>query len=222
MTADHGFIYKRDKLEEHAKVNLDSFSAKRHKRFILSDKPLDIEGAISLSMEYLGIDKYVNVPIGTDIFKAPGAGINYVHGGASLEECIVPLLEVKADKGAKNQKTVELQLISTRNIITNYDKILTFFQKENISQDILPLKASIYFVDENNQKISNEVLIHANVNSENSEDREFKEKFTLSRKTYSKSKNYYLVITDNDQSLELERIPFIIDIAFQDDGFDFF
>lgn len=221
ITADHGFIYKRDKLEEHAKVNLDSFSEKRHKRFILSDKPLDIEGAISLSMEYLGIDKYVNVPIGTDIFKAPGAGINYVHGGASLEECIVPLLEVKADKGAKNQKTVELQLISTRNIITNYDKILTFFQKENISQDILPLKASIYFVDENNNKISNEAIIFADKNSDSSEDREFKGHFKLQQIPYDKSKDYDLIIRNLNEDIEVERIPFTIDIPFQD-GFDFF
>ena len=71
-----------------------------------------------LSMEYLNMDLYANVPIGPDIFKAPGAGHNFVHGGASLEECIVPLLEVKAGKGAKNQRTVELQLISTKNKIT--------------------------------------------------------------------------------------------------------
>ena len=172
-------------------------------------------------MEYLGIDKYVNVPIGTDIFKAPGAGINYVHGGASLEECIVPLLEVKADKGAKNQKTVELQLISTRNIITNYDKILTFFQKENISQDILPLKASIYFVDENNNKISNEAIIFADKNSDSSEDREFKGHFKLQQIPYDKSKDYYLIIRNLNEDIEVERIPFTIDIPFQD-GFDFF
>ena len=114
ITADHGFIYKRDKLKEHDKVNLDKFPEKKHKRFILSEKTLKIDGAVSLSMEYLNMDKYVNVPIGADVFKAQGAGLNFVHGGASLEECIVPLLEVKAGKGAKNQRTVELQLISTK------------------------------------------------------------------------------------------------------------
>lgn len=221
ITADHGFIYKRDKLKEQDKVNLDAFGEKKHKRFILSEKPLEIEGAVSLSMEYLNMDLYVNVPIGPDVFKAPGAGLNFVHGGASLEECIIPLLEVKAGKGAKNQRTVELQLLQTKNKITNHDVMLTFFQKENISQDVLPLEASIYFVDEDNNKISGETIIYADKNSDSAADREFKEKFKLLQKQYDKSKNYYLIIRDLNEDIEVERIPFIIDMAFQD-GFDFF
>jgi uncharacterized protein (TIGR02687 family) len=221
ITSDHGFIYKRDKLKEHDKVNLDSFSEKRHKRFIISDEPLEIDSAVSIPMDYLNMDLYANVPIGADVFKAQGAGLNFVHGGASLEECIIPLLEVKAGKGAKNQRTVELQLISTNNKITNHDVMLTFFQKENVSQDVLPLEAAIYFVDEDNNKISGDAIIFADKNSDSAEDREFKEKFRLLQKQYDKSKNYYLIIRDLKEDIEVERIPFTIDMAFQD-GFDFF
>lgn len=221
ITADHGFIYKRDKLKEHDKVNLDSLNQKKHKRFILSEEALNIDGAVSLSMDYLGMKTYANVPIGADIFKAPGAGHNFVHGGASLEECIIPLLEVKSGKGAKNQRTVELQLISTNNKITNHDIMLTFFQKENVSQDVLPLEASIYFVDDENNKISGETIIFADKNSDSAEDREFKERFRLLQKQYDKSKDYYLIIRDLKEDIEVERIPFIVDIAIQDD-FDFF
>ena len=221
ITSDHGFIYKRDKLKEHDKVNLDSLSEKKHKRFIISENPLDIDGAVSIPMDYLDMDLYANVPIGADVFKAQGAGLNFVHGGASLEECIIPLLEVKAGKGAKNQRTVELQLISTNNKITNHDVMLTFFQKENVSQDVLPLEASVYFIDEDNNKISGDAIIFADKNSDSAEDREFKEKFRLLQKHYDKSKNYYLIIRDLKEDLEVERIPFTIDMAFQD-GFDFF
>lgn len=221
ITADHGFIYKRDRLKEHDKVNLESGIGKKHKRFILSDNALDIDGAVSISMDYLGMDTYVNVPIGADVFKTKGAGLNFVHGGASLEECIVPLLEVRADKRAKKQSTVELQLISTNNRVTNHDIMLTFFQKENISQDVLPLEAAVYFVDDNNNKISGETIIFADKNSDSAEDREFKEHFRLLQKQYDKSKDYYLIIRDLKEDVEVERIPFTIDIAIQDD-FDFF
>lgn len=221
ISADHGYIYKRDKLEEYGKVTLDSLGVKKHKRFMLSEKPLDIDGAVSLSMDYLNMDLYVNVPVGVDIFKVPGAGLNFVHGGTSLEECIVPLLEVKGGKGAKNQRTVELQLISTNKKITNHDVMLTFFQKENISQDVLPLEASVYFVDEDNNKISGETIIFADKKSDSAADREFKERFRLLQKQYDKSKNYYLIIRDLKEDIEVERIPFTIDMAFQD-GFDFF
>ncbi len=221
ITSDHGFIYKRDKLKEHDKVNLDSLSEKKHKRFIISENPLDIDGAVSIPMDYLNMNLYANVPIGADVFKTPGDGLNFIHGGASLEECIIPLLEVKASKGAKNQRTVELQLISTNNKITNHDVMLTFFQKENVSQDVLPLESSVYFADEDNNKISGDAIIFADKNSDSAEDREFKEKFRLLQKQYDKSKNYYLIIRDLKEDVEVERIPFTIDMAFQD-RFDFF
>ncbi len=105
------------------------------------------------------------------MFKKKGHGLNYVHGGLSLEEVIVPVIEVKSKKGGKNQKTVELQLIGSNNKITNYDTMLTFFQKENVSKIVLPLEASIYFEDDDGNKISNEVIIFADKNSEYSQDR---------------------------------------------------
>ncbi len=221
ITADHGFIYKRDKLKEYSKLNLDSFAEKKHKRFIISENPLEIEGAVSIPMDYLKMELYANVPIGTDVFKTQGAGLNFVHGGASLEECIIPLLYVKSSKKAKLVRPVELQLLSTNKKITNHEVSLTFFQKENISQDIVPLHASIYFIDEGNNKISGDSIIFADKDSNSAEDREFKVNFKLSQRQYDKSKNYYLIIRDLNEDVEVERIPFTIDMAFQD-GFDFF
>lgn len=175
-----------------------------------------------MSLDYINNeDVYVTVPKGVDIFKLKGAGLNYVHGGLSLEEVIVPVIEVKSRQGGKNQRTVQLDLIGSNNKITNYETMLTFFQKENVSNTVLPLEASIYFEDDDENKISNEVIIFADKNSEYSQDRQFKEKFTLKRMSYSKNKMYYLIIKDGQTDLEVERYEFMIDIAFQD-GFDFF
>ena len=223
ITADHGYIYKKGSLEDSDKLNLETISAfYKNRRFLLTNEETDIPGTKCLSLDYINNDDvYVTVPKGVDIFKLKGAGLNYVHGGLSLEEVIVPVIEVKSKKGGKNQRTVELQLIGSNNKITNYDTMLTFFQKENVSKTILPLEASIYFEDDDGNKISNEVIIFADKNSEYSQDRQFKEKFTLKRMSYSKSKKYYLIIKDGQTDLEVNRFEFMIDIAFQD-GFDFF
>ena len=223
ITADHGYIYKRGSLDDSDKVNLETIPAIYTKRrFILTNEETDIPGTKCLSLDYINNDDvYVTVPKGVDVFKKKGPGLNYVHGGLSLEEVIVPVIEVKSKKGGKNQRTVELQLIGSNNKITNYNTMLTFFQKENVSKTILPLEASIYFEDDDGNKISNEVIIFADKNSEYSQDRQFKEKFTLKRMSYSKSKKYYLIIKDGQTDLEIDRIEFMIDIAFQD-GFDFF
>ena len=223
ITADHGYIYKRDNLEESDKVNLDSMDAiYKNKRFLLTDYETDIPGTKCLSLDYIdNEDIFVTVPKGSDIFKLTGPGLNYVHGGLSLEEVIVPVIELKSRRGGKGQRTVELQLINSNNKIHNYEENLSFFQKENISKTVLPLEASIYFEDDDGNKISNEVLIFADRNSEYAEDRQFKEKFTLKRISYSKSKRYYLVIKDTKTDLEINRHEFMIDIAFQG-GIDFF
>ena len=223
ITADHGYIYKRGNLEDSSKVDLDTIDAfYKNRRFLLTNDKTDIPGTKYFSLDYINNDDiYVTVPKGVNVFKLQGAGLNYVHGGLSLEEVIVPVIEVKSKHGDSGQRHVELQLISSNNKITNYDTMLTFFQKENVSNTILTREFSIYFEDDNGNKISNEVLIFANKNSEYAEDRQFKEKFTLKRMSYSKNKKYYLIIKDTTDDLEVNRHEFMIDIAFQD-GFDFF
>ena len=223
ITADHGYIYKRDNLEDSSKVNLESIGAfYKNKRFLLTSEETDISGTKCLSLDYIeNDDVYVTVPKGVDIFKLPGAGLNYVHGGLSLEEVIVPVIEVKSRRGGKYQRTVYLRLIRSTKKITNYITNLSFFQEENISRTVLPLDAAIYFEDEDGNKISNEVNIIADRNSEYAEDRQFKEQFTLKRISYSKNKRYYLIIKNTKTDLEIDRYEFMIDIIF-DDGIDFF
>ncbi|MDO9044791.1 MAG: BREX-1 system phosphatase PglZ type A [Methanobacteriaceae archaeon] len=222
ITADHGFIYKRDNLSESDKVNLSNKHILiKNKRYLISNEALNIEGTSNYSLDYLNIkDVAVTTPKGVDIFKIKGAGQNYVHGGSSLQEIILPVLYVKSKKGSKNQNEVELHLISLSKKITNINTILTFAQKENISNRILPLEAKLYFEDEDGNKISNEAIIHANKKVDSAQDREFKEKFTLRNKKYSKSKKYYLVMKNMENDVEINRYEFIIDIAISDD-FDF-
>lgn len=222
ITADHGFIYKRDKLTESSKVEIKTINdLSKTRRYLLTDEKTDILGTISFPLDYLNIDDmYVTVPKGTDVLKTRGSSMNFVHGGASLQECIIPILNVKDAKGGRNQRPVEIQLISTNNKITNYEIMLTFFQKENVSQTVTPVKAAVYFVDEHFEKISNEEIIDANKDSNSSEDREFKILFTLLKRTYDKSKEYKLIIQDVKTGKLISEEKFIIDIAFQD-GFSF-
>lgn len=220
ITSDHGFIYKRDKLKESSKVDVKKMDViYNNRRFLLTETKQNIDGTISFPLDYIDQNNiYVTTPISTDVFKKKGGGQNFVHGGASLEECIIPLIKLKTSQksSSKMQNTVGLQLISSTNKITNNITSFTFFQEENISNTVLPLEAGIYFVDEKNNRISNEVIIYANVNSSLSEDREFREKFTLREIPYSKNNKCYMVIKDLKNDEEIERIEFMIYLAFQD------
>ena len=69
ITADHGFLYKRDKLQEFDKVSFrKEICEYSNKRFLLTTEKVDEQGMLSRARAYL--DKvYVTTPIGADIFK---------------------------------------------------------------------------------------------------------------------------------------------------------
>jgi uncharacterized protein (TIGR02687 family) len=221
ITADHGFIYKRDKLDESDKVNLLKQSgAYLNKRFILTKEPLSIEGALNYSLEYLGSenkDVYVTVPRGVEIFKAPGGSQNYVHGGASLQEIIVPIIKVKTERYKKEVGNVEVVLTSLSRKITNLITYLDFIQTENVSDTLQPIKIKVFFETDSGEKISDEEIIVADKKNTSPEKRQFREKFTFRNRKYSKDEKYYLVMKDAISDMEISRHEFIIDIAFADD-----
>ena len=221
ITADHGFIYKRDKLDESDKVNIPKQSGEYlNKRFILSKEQLSITGSLCYSLDYLGAqtrDLYVTVPRGSDIFKAPGGGQNYVHGGASLQEIIVPLIKVKTERNKKEVGNVEVVLTSLTRKITNLITYLDFIQTENVSDVLQPIRIKVYFEIKSGEKISDEEIIVADRKNATPEKRQFHEKFTFRNRKYLKSEKYYLVMKDALSDMEISRHEFIIDIAFADD-----
>lgn len=222
ITADHGFLYKRDKLEESDKVSLKKLDEKLlNKRYILTrGEAPDIEGTLTYSMGYLDeslADCNVTVPRGADIFKTGGGGQNYVHGGLSLQEVVIPLLRVKTERGKKDVSAVKVVLTSLSRKITNLISYLDFIQTENISDALTPARLSVYFEAENGERISGEEIIVADKKNVTAEKRQFHEKFTFKNRKYSKSDKYYLVMMDLDSGIEVERHEFMFDIAFAND-----
>lgn len=226
ITADHGFIYKRGNLMESDKISKGSIEdAYENRRFVLSTKTLELDGTLTFDMEYLlgpGTSlKYIS-PRGVNRFKVQGTGANYVHGGTSLQEILIPVIKFKNDrsKDSKNEVTkVDVKLTSITRKITNTISYLEFFQTEKIEDKRVPLRLKVYFVDEDGNRISNENIIIADSKSENYQDRSFREKFVLKNRKYDKTKKYYLIMEDEEETVEkiYDKIPFIIDIAISDD-----
>ena len=101
ITADHGFIYKRKKVEESQKYsNIYALKSKEtSKRYLLTDEIVEIP--YTKEFESYGIN--VVVPSSYDIFKTPGGSTQYIHGGASLQEIIIPLIKVSELRSKKHQ-----------------------------------------------------------------------------------------------------------------------
>ncbi|RMC93038.1 BREX-1 system phosphatase PglZ type A [Clostridium autoethanogenum] len=217
ITADHGFIYKREKLEESDKIVMDKKKVSLvNKRFLLTLQKVNNDATTSRALTYLSKlnELYVTTPKGADIIKAPGGGQNYVHGGSSLQEMIVPVIKVRTAKGKQKTGFVNVELSSFNNRITSIEMKLDFMQMEPVTDVVKGRKLLAFFIDEDGNKISYDVPIIANSRDTNASNRLITEKFTLKSGKYNRKKDYYLVITDmDDERIELHRYKFEIDIA---------
>lgn len=226
VTADHGFIYKRDKLTESDKISGKSAEkAFVNRRFIVSKAALEDDGIDHMSMgRVLGNEdsKVVFYPVSSNVFKVAGGGANYVHGGSSPQEMLVPVLEFKMERGHMETKNAEIALVSIVHKITNLITSMDFIQSDAVSDTVKAAKYRIFFLSEDNEKISNENSYVADSREENAQKRIFRMRFTFKNKKYDKDKQYYLVVYDEESGLEQWRQPVIMDIAFADDfGFGF-
>ena len=72
VTADHGFIYKRDKVQESDKIGNVSHNDIVKRRYIISQNGVQEDGVCNLGLGYLlGNDdsRIVSFPVGTSVFK---------------------------------------------------------------------------------------------------------------------------------------------------------
>jgi uncharacterized protein (TIGR02687 family) len=226
VTADHGFLYRRNKLSESDKISSVSGAADvLGRRYLLSAKAVATEGVAATAVGAMMQNKderIVSYPVGADIFKASGSGLNYVHGGCSPQEMLIPLIDVKTERGYKETTTAQIALVSLASKITNLITSLDFVQAEAVSDVVKETTYRIYFIDDNGEKISNEHLYVADKKDKDTVKRVFRLRFSFKNKKYSKAQKYYLVAYDANNALEVLRHEIIMDIAFADDfGFGF-
>lgn len=222
ITADHGFVYCEKSPDYLDKSVLDNKPAKAliaKKRYILgrdlgdSDKvwlgDTKKTACTQDSMEFW-------LPKGMNRFHFAG-GARYFHGGAMLQEIVVPLVTVTQIKGKDLKgtavKKVDVALLSShKKVVTNITRF-EFIQTEPVSQRLKPQNLSIAIYDEDTM-ISNEVTLTFDSESSILDDRKRSVKLMLKAGTYDPKKDYYLVLRDNLTGIEYERISIKIDLAF--------
>lgn len=228
ITADHGFLYTYSPLTESDKIGKSAFSSTVYevgRRYAITDPltaaeylmPVQLEGEIG------GIAVKGYTPLDSTRIKIAGGGENYVHGGVSLQEMVVPVIAFKnlrtTSKKYVEVSNAEIKLLSESRKVSNLLFSLDFFQRQPIGDKVQPCAYSIYMTDDEGVLISDRQTIIADRTSTNASERVFRVRFNLKAGAYDKNKKYRLVIA-NDTDVP-EEVEFHIDIAFADDfGFD--
>ena len=126
-------------------------------------------------------DLDVLIPNSINRLRVRGAGSRYVHGGASLQEIVLPVLRVGKQREA-DLRHVDVQIVmGGRGLITSGQIAVTLYQTEPVSPKVQPrrLVAGIYAAD--GTLISDEPEILFDFRSESPREREQPCKLLLSR-----------------------------------------
>ena len=186
ITADHGFLYQHRPLaesdflaEKPEGASIDCFN----RRFVIGRGLTPTPGVKIWSEAALGLkgDREVAIPNAISRLRVQGSGSRYVHGGASLQEVVVPLLRVSKRREEDVDK-VEVQIVvSGRLLISSGQIAVTLYQAQPMTakRQKRELRVGLYAAD--GTLISDEHTLTFDFTSENPRERERPCKFLLSR-----------------------------------------
>lgn len=219
ITSDHGFIYRNKKIDESSKyptlapLGLDDYS----QRYAIISDNTELNDSNVFDMNYLNdCNMKVYTPYSYDLYRKQGGGIQYIHGGASIQEMVTPIISSSGmfTINALLSEPAKVRLKSTNRKIMNKSFSLQFEQCEKVEGKKREANLIVYFVDENNNIVSEEKVIIANKTTDNISERTIDVRFLLKNEEFSRNKRYFLVMKDADTGdIISDDTQFIIDIV---------
>ncbi|WP_336039218.1 BREX-1 system phosphatase PglZ type A [Fusobacterium polymorphum] len=130
ITSDHGFLYEKKEVEEYNKLELKNTKYKSiGKRYAIYEKEVEEKGCVTLKLDSL----YGVFPEKNQRIKASGSGLQFVHGGASPQEMIIPLINYKSGANSKRVSKVQLRIRESITKITSNLTKFSIYQIEAVS-----------------------------------------------------------------------------------------
>lgn len=170
ITSDHGFLYEEINIEEADKLELKGDYQKIAKRYAITDKNLNERGTINLPLDFYNEKLEGVFPIKAQRIKASGNGLNFVHGGISPQEMLIPIINFKAGVAATRARKVQCRLRETIGRITSSLSKFDIYQLEAVNNNEKIIERDIKVALFNNEdiKVSNEETIRLNSLEDNS------------------------------------------------------
>lgn len=143
VTSDHGFIYNDMQFEEKDKHSIVENFIEKKTRYYLTESKDKIEGISKYPLQQVSgmtsvNQTYVAVPTGTNRFAASG-GYNFAHGGAALQEMIIPVIHSYRKKTDKTEKVGVSLMNHNLNMVSSQLKF-QLIQTEAVSMTIMERK----------------------------------------------------------------------------------
>ena len=160
------------------------------------------------------------IPKGANRFHFTG-GARFIHGGAMLQEIVVPVITVrhKKDKAVRGETAIQpvtVHVLGTSHKITAPRHRFALLQMEPVSARVTPitLKVAVY---ERDEAVTNVETVTFDSTSGHMDERKKWVSLVLRDRPYDKKIRYRLVLRDADTGIEQASVDVIIDRTFTDD-----
>jgi len=229
ITADHGFVYQNQELLESdfTDAQIEGTIHKDSRRYVLGKNLNHNQNVVKFTSQSLKIasDVEVLIPKGMTRLRKQGSGSRYVHGGATLQETVVPVLFI-ARKRSDTVSKVEIDIINkANNKITTNIHTVKYYQLQAVGVKFIARTIKSYFaviddVEENKQIISDVFNYTFDLTSDRTEEREIQNKFTLST-SIKRSSNVYLVVEEKvdktNKWITISKFPYSLSLTMEND-----
>lgn len=187
ITSDHGFIYQNRAIDESDFAGEDAKGKEilvRDRRFVLGKGLAKASSLHSFTSQSLGLSGKIEalIPKSINRLRLKGAGSRFVHGGASLQEVVVPLIKVNK-KRQNDVSVVGVEILRGANqMITSGQLGVTMYQSAPVTDKVQArvLRAGIY--TEAGELVSDCQELNFDLRSENPRERELQVRFVLSNR----------------------------------------
>jgi uncharacterized protein (TIGR02687 family) len=177
ITSDHGFLYSNNPTanSELCTVEKPDNANRFNRRFIIADEIKENNCIKVFNAEDLKIDCSKKIAITNSInkIKTQGGGNRFVHGGATLQEMVVPLICVSKKRSGASSRNVDISCHLPNKITTN-SIMCSCYQEEPIGDKVLAASYKIEFIAKDGTSLSNSKAYTFNSSDSENRNREVK------------------------------------------------
>lgn len=187
VTADHGFIYQNHPLEDSDFVTSEPEGAEilyTDRRFVLGRGLRDNSSFKTWQPDQLGLagSLQVQIPKSINRLRLKGSGSRFVHGGATLQEVVIPVISINK-KRQSDVGRVRVELIGGGGkTITTGQLAVVLYQTEPVTEKRQPRQLRVGLYTLAGELISDTHELTFDMASDNPRERELAVRFILSRK----------------------------------------
>jgi uncharacterized protein (TIGR02687 family) len=187
ITADHGFIYQSHPLQESDFLSIAPEGDEilyTDRRFVLGRGLRENSSFKTFQPDQLGLagSLQVQIPKSINRLRLKGSGSRFVHGGATLQEVVIPIIAINK-KRQSDVGRVAVELIGGGGkTITTGQLAVVLYQAEPVTDKQQPRKLRVGIYAQSGEMISDAHEVVFDFASENPRERELPLRFILSRK----------------------------------------